>query len=239
MEKPATKHGHPRRTELADISRPLRWMRNRSLPLLVVLIISMLIYPWFDRPGEPSTRAIMILFEAIPFFGVLTLGPLRWWMFTILIGMTGAVFVGGLSTDHHTLIIASWPGLVVIAFYLLNIFIIARSVLRSDALLDDRVYGGIAVYILIGILFAMIHHRIGLRDPEAYKNLAIPNAAVLNWADYIYFSFSVFTTSGFGDIVATRPFSRSLSSVESIIGVLFPAVLIARLINRDFAVLRN
>ena len=46
----------------------------------------------------------------------------------------------------------SW--LVVIAFYVVNIVLIAQSVMKSGALLDDRVYGGIAVYLMVVVVFA-------------------------------------------------------------------------------------
>ena len=85
------------------------------------------------------------------------------------------------SPDTEALV-SGWVGLLVIGFYLLNIIIIGKSVLQSKSLLDDRVYGGIAVYMLIAIMFAVIHHRIGVRTVDAYKNVAMTDAGPLNWA---------------------------------------------------------
>ena len=94
-------------------------------------------------------------------------------------------------------------------------------------------------YILLGVMFAVIHHRIGVRMPDAYRHESVLQEGRLNWADYLYFSFSTFTTVGFGDIVPANAFSRSVSAIEAIVGVLYPAVLIARLVNREFVPART
>ena len=220
-----------RRTDMANLVKPMRWFRNRSLPLLAAMVSMMLIYPWFDVKGELSPKPIVIAFAAIPMFGVLTLGRLRWGILGTAILIAGSIAVGELPRTESEAAIGGWVGLVVIFFYLMNIIIIARTIFRSTALLDDRVYGGIAVYMLTGIMFAVVHHRLGVRIPGAYQDMTMAGGGPLNWADYIYFSFTALTTSGFGDIIATNSFSRSMASIESVVGVLFPAILIARLIN--------
>jgi uncharacterized membrane protein len=47
--------------------------------------------------------------------------------------------------------------------------------------------------------------------------------------DYLYFSFTVVTSTGFGDITPLLRQARSLCVVEQLIGTLFLAILIARL----------
>jgi hypothetical protein len=136
-------------------------------------------------------------------------------------------------------LLLGWTGVLVIALYLLNIWILAQIIFRSSSLVDDRVYGGVAVYLLLGTLFAVIHHRIGVMSPDAYRNVAQTQATVLNWADFLYFSFSVMTTAGFGDIVPVSAAARSATSLEAVLGVLYPAVLIARLVNREFVPART
>lgn len=45
----------------------------------------------------------------------------------------------------------------------------------------------------------------------------------------MYFSFTVLTSTGFGDVVAVSPLARSVAVLEQIAGMLFVAILIARL----------
>lgn len=50
-------------------------------------------------------------------------------------------------------------------------------------------------------------------------------------SDLIYFSFTTLTTVGYGDIVPVDPVARSLSNIEAILGQLYPATLLARLVS--------
>jgi hypothetical protein len=55
--------------------------------------------------------------------------------------------------------------------------------------------------------------------------------ASMDLTDLLYYSFSTLTTTGFGDIVPLTRVARSAAIVESIIGQLFLAILIARLVG--------
>jgi hypothetical protein len=49
----------------------------------------------------------------------------------------------------------------------------------------------------------------------------------------IHFSFVTLTTTGYGDISPVHPYARSLASIEAIIGQLYPAILLARLVTLE------
>jgi hypothetical protein len=49
----------------------------------------------------------------------------------------------------------------------------------------------------------------------------------------VYFSFATLTSTGFGDVTPLHPIVRTLANVEAIIGQLFPATLLARLITLE------
>jgi hypothetical protein len=72
-------------------------------------------------------------------------------------------------------------------------------------------------------------------DPHAlHVNMAAVEVhGALNWNDCVYFSFVTLATIGFGDIVPGNSMVRSLAMIEGLIGVLYPAVLLARLVSRD------
>jgi hypothetical protein len=70
-------------------------------------------------------------------------------------------------------------------------------------------------------------------DDQAGK-LPINAVEHLGTAQSIYFSFVALTSTGYGDIVPLHPFARSLANLEGLIGQLFPATLIARLVTLEF-----
>ena len=49
----------------------------------------------------------------------------------------------------------------------------------------------------------------------------------------MYFSFVTLTTVGYGDITAVHPVARSLATAEALVGQLFPAILLARLVSME------
>ena len=55
--------------------------------------------------------------------------------------------------------------------------------------------------------------------------------ADIRWRTLIFFSFMTLTTVGFGDITPATPQAQSLTSIEGVIGVLYVAVLIARVVG--------
>jgi hypothetical protein len=48
-----------------------------------------------------------------------------------------------------------------------------------------------------------------------------------------YYRFTTLTTLGYGDITPIHPYARSLAVLESLVGVIYPAVLIARMVSLD------
>ena len=223
-----------RRQEIQALASPIRWLRNRSMPVLGLTLLALLAQPFFDVPGQPSPRLMTYTFAFIPLFGLVMLGRRPGLVVAVAAMSVGAFTLGVVESHAMERLLIGWIGLLNIGLYLGVIALLAKIVFQSSSLVDDRVYGGVAVYLLVAIVFGFIHHRIGLTDAAAYVNSVDRTAPPLNWSDYLYFSFAAFTTSGFGDIVPISPFARATTSIESVVGVLFPAVLIARLINRDF-----
>jgi hypothetical protein len=88
---------------------------------------------------------------------------------------------------------------------------------------------------MFGVLCAIFYRQMLALDPHALQ----PNSAdrahegPLNWNDSVYFSFVTLATIGFGDLVPGNSMARSLAMIEGLIGVLYPAVLLARLVSRD------
>ena len=54
-------------------------------------------------------------------------------------------------------------------------------------------------------------------------------------SNFIYFSFVTLTSTGYGEIVPVDPIARSLCNIEGIIGQLYPATLLARLVSLGIA----
>jgi len=88
-----------------------------------------------------------------------------------------------------------------------------------------RMVGAIAAYLLIAVIFGRAYQVIWFVHPESL-NLGVDRGS---YNDILYFSFATLTTLGFGTPVG--PFARALVSMEALVGQLYPAILIARLVS--------
>ena len=111
--------------------------------------------------------------------------------------------------------------------------VLAMTVFGPGRVTVYRIVGAIAIYLNIASAFALAYRMIDSLKPGAFSSSAGALAPGHLLPTLIYYSFTTLTTTGYGDIVPLDPFVRSLSNVESVIGQLFPATLLARLITLE------
>src|SRR5258705_11907795 len=92
----------------------------------------------------------------------------------------------------------------------------------------DKLYGAAAVYLMLGVLWAYFYNILLYFHPGALTVSGTPVSALLP-SSLLYFSLVTLTATGMSDIMPAHPSARMLCAFEMITGVLFIAVLIARL----------
>jgi len=110
------------------------------------------------------------------------------------------------------------------------ITLVVNQIFAGDTINVPKILGGVATYILIGNLWATLYITIYIIHPEAFQyggNLLREDEALGHLS---YFSFVTLTTIGYGDIVAVSSVPRILVMLEGLIGQLFPAIFIAKLV---------
>ena len=130
-------------------------------------------------------------------------------------------------------------GLVVDA--VLTIFLLATlgaivvwQIFREGPITRQRVQGSIVIYLLLGLIWAEAYTLAAHLDSDAFTvNLGAGHNALS--ARLTYFSFVTLTTVGYGDILPTNLVARTLANMEGLVGQLFPAILIARLVSMEIA----
>jgi Ion channel len=131
----------------------------------------------------------------------------------------------GLWHDDDRSLAVSWMFSAVL--YFITVVYLLRYVFQPRIMTPDKLFGAAAAYLLIGVLWAYVYASIGFFYPHSYMIVGQPGRLV--YADALYFSVTVLTSTGFGDITPlTRP-ARGMCMVEQITGSLFVAILIARL----------
>jgi len=122
--------------------------------------------------------------------------------------------------------------------------VIARRIVRHPAVSVDTVAGAAAIYLLFGLVFAVLFAFVGdiliVFDPSVVARAgAHPSAAQAFFvssrtplpSDFLYFSFVTLTTVGYGDLTAATQFGRMLSVCEALFGQLYLVTVVAILVS--------
>jgi hypothetical protein len=113
------------------------------------------------------------------------------------------------------------------ALTLATIVYLLRYVFRPEVMTADKLFGAAAAYLMIGSFWATLYALTNMFYPGSFLGLGEELKSDLT--DYLYFSFTVLTSTGFGDIVPKSRQARAICNVEQLVGALYLAILIARL----------
>ena len=114
-------------------------------------------------------------------------------------------------------------------------WVVARAVFAPGRVTHHRLVGTLLLYLMIGATFAGLYGTLGLLVPHAFKGMPHREDGPAVIAHALYFSFVTLTTTGYGDVIPMHPLTRGLSTLEAVIGQLFPATLIARMVTLELA----
>ena len=118
-------------------------------------------------------------------------------------------------------------------------YIVGRAVFAPGAVTPHRVLGAIVLYLNFGLLSTTIYRLIWNLIPNSLTGIPAGTTSVQASGSILYFSFVTLTTIGYGDITPIHPFARSLANLEGIVGQLYPATLLARLITLELEARRR
>jgi len=114
---------------------------------------------------------------------------------------------------------------------LVFIFINFRLLFRDNQINFERILGAVNVYLLVALLGAFLYELIHLTVGSSLEGNIEINNKDTDYVNFIYFSLVSLTTVGYGDIFPANHAARMLSVFLSTMGILFPAVIIARLVS--------
>ncbi|MFZ3310346.1 MAG: potassium channel family protein [Xanthobacteraceae bacterium] len=220
-------------------SRVKDWHRITREPGLTALLVleSVMIFLVIPLTGMGELPAIVLptLFVVL----VLTILAVTWHSpiaaITVLIAVALSPF-GTLLWREDPSPLTQWlsGGGRLLAISALSI-VVARVVFGPGRVTVHRVQGAIVLYLNFALFFFTIYQLMEVLVPGSFSNLPHSGSEYGSGAALLYFSFSTLTTLGYGDIVPLHPLARSLANLEGVIGQLYPATLLARLVSLEIA----
>jgi hypothetical protein len=211
-----------------------------------------------ERSREPGLSVLMfiegtLIFVVIPLASVgMMPGFVLAAMFILLVLATllvtsrsrwaaGVVAIAVLLSPIGTFVHAEHPtvlteslnlGARLLALSALSV-VIARAVFGPGRVTWHRVQGAIVLYMNFALFFFTLYRFLNTLVPDAFHGLPQSGAEHGSGAALLYFSFSTLTTVGYGDITPVYPLARNLANLEAVVGQLFPATLLARLVSLE------
>jgi len=111
------------------------------------------------------------------------------------------------------------------AVLLILVVAVLDRVLRHKRVTVQTLYGATCAYLLIGLTFSSIYAAFDALGSQPLFGETVPNSV------YSYFSFVTLTTLGFGDYTAKTALAQRFVALEAVIGQLFLATTLARLVS--------
>jgi uncharacterized membrane protein len=209
------------------------WSEERSLTaFLILLAVEIFVIAPINRTGLGIGLVNNILFSLLLLVGLLAMTRHK------VLQSVLAMFVALAVATHWARLVFGVPGLEIIDSLLMLsciigfLAIVLWHVYGEGPVTGHRVMGAVAGYLLLSVVFAIAYNLVECLAPGSFQMAAVlsqhgePQGQL-----FYYFSVVTLTTAGFGDITAVNPFARTLVMMEALIGQLYPAILIARLVS--------
>jgi len=211
------------------------WLRQireegRCLWLFLSLLSLLLLYPHLET-GEAGSFLLVLLYTLVCLLAVwVSTTSRRRMLFAVATGfpMLLASWSSLFSSDPPYLVIF-WASATV--FFVVTTATLFGYVARSEEVTHDQIYGGISVYLLLGLTWFALYNLVEILAPGSFRGLSEVDGPFPIPSELLYYSFITLTTVGYGDITPVNSYARSLAMLEAISGVLFVATFVARLVS--------
>ena len=122
------------------------------------------------------------------------------------------------------------------------VVVLLNFIFVSEHVTANTIFASICVYLLLGILWAMAYSLLEWFQPGAfsYPSASSDEAGYMRLGAIpagfeFYYSLVTMTTLGYGDVVPVSSLARTLATLQAVVGQLYLAVLVARLVGLHVA----
>ncbi len=116
-------------------------------------------------------------------------------------------------------------------FHAFVVVCLMRYILRDEVMTLDELFAAAGLYVLMAFVFAYLYALVeGFMPGSFFVNPANNPTGHVGWWELLYFSFTCLSSVGFGEITPVNDHARSLVMIEQMLGVLYLALIISRLV---------
>src|SRR6266576_1203656 len=216
-----------------ELPKPLqpgrRFHRFSTVELLIALALLFFFFPFVEEV-KCGDIIVSILLSLVLLSAVLAVADRKR---VLVIAVALAVpAIAGRWISHFRPDLVPPPvfltaGLVLIAFVVANLL---RFVLRAPSVNVEVLCASISAFLMLGLLWTVAYWLVDQLDPGAFAFNTNEGRQSISGFNAFYFSFVTLSTVGYGDITPVSKVARMLAAMEAMTGLLYVAVLIARLV---------
>jgi voltage-gated potassium channel len=200
--------------------------------LLLGLMMTLLAGPLIlEFTNLPAGVIVSFAFTATLVIGIWSLIESKsWFWFGVSLAVADVVVTAMDAVGpSEALKVASMA--IVVVFCGFSLVFALRHTFFAREIDGNRIIGAICVYLLLGVMLALINIIVFRLVPGSFNGLP-PFADGLEGLDLIYYSFVTMTTLGYGDIAPAGPLAKALAYLGAIAGQFYIAILVGMAVGQ-------
>jgi hypothetical protein len=215
------------------VTGALRAVRTHpSGVLLVGQLLVVLAFPFLENstPGRAVLGVVqmILVFTAV---AAVRLTPALSWV-ALLLGVPAMVFAVLEAVEPDTDWIVLTSAAVHAPFYFYVSYAMIRYLFHDDRVTRDELFATGAAFTVVAWAFAYVYAAAQVIWPSSFVSA---DGAHQEWFNLLFLSFTNLTSVGLSDVLPVDGHARSLVMVEQVAGVLYVALVIARLVGLTVA----
>ena len=121
-----------------------------------------------------------------------------------------------------------------VLFFLVIVVLLIRQIALSKEVTATAIFGSVAGYLLLGMVYSIFVTIIVKNDPGSYSNLPtdLAREGRVDASVPLYYSFVTLASLGYGDICPLKPYTRSLATLITVSGQFYIAIIVALLVGK-------
>ena len=220
----------PQAKESVKPVQKLRMHRFSTVELLIALALLLFFFPFVEevKGGDLIVSLLLSLVLLSAVLAVASRG--RTLVVALLLAIPAIVgrWINHVRPDLSPPAVFLIAGLALVAFVVVNLL---RFVWRAPSVNMEVLCASISAYLMLGLMWTMAYWLVDQLTPGAFAFNTNAGKESMNGFNAFYFSFVTLSTVGYGDITPVSKIARWLAAMEAMTGLLYVAVLIARLVS--------
>ena len=200
-------------------------MRFANHYLLASILLVFFIGPVAFDYGLLSIVNLEILFLVILIFSIF-LHRHDSKLFKVTVVSLIIILINILFFDNNQSVSQYFLKILIVSITIVELF---REIFKTKIIDSHIISSAISIYVLVGIFWYLLFMFLLMIDPDSFyiRNFNPEMVSI----DMIYFSFTTLTTLGYGDITPVSYTAKMWSITEAMMGVMFLAVMISRVVS--------